>query len=90
MEGRACLPPRPGTQHARGVSVSVLSASEQWHWRNVSLNKIRGMRAVCVLLYDEYLSLSLCVSVKSVCLHVSVGTWCVYMCVCVYVCLWAR
>lgn len=88
MEGRACLPPRPGTQHARGVSVSVLSASEQWHWRNVSLNKIRGMRAVCVLLYDEYLSL--CVSVKSVCLHVSVGTWCVYMCVCVYVCLWAR
>lgn len=88
MEGRACLPPRPGTQHARGVSVSVLSASEQWHWRNVSLNKIRGMRAVCVLLYDEYLSLR--VSVKSVCLHVSVGTWCVYMCVCVYVCLWAR
>lgn len=63
--------------------MSVLSASEQWHWRNVFLNKVRGMRAVCVLLYDEYLSFGLCVSVKSVCIHVNVGTWCVHMCVCV-------
>lgn len=49
----------------------------------MSLDKVRGMRAVCVLRYDEYLSISLCVNVKSVCLHVNVGTWCVSMCVCV-------
>lgn len=62
--------------------MSLLSGSVQWHWGNVSLNEVGGMRTVCTFLYDKYLSFSLYVCQECVSLCECWDFACVCVCPC--------